>query len=47
MNAVVKVKLGEKRNASRILVEKPEGKSPLGRRRRKSLDNKKLSIREI
>jgi hypothetical protein len=37
----------EKRKTYRILVEKPEGKRPLGRPRRKLNDNIKLSIREI
>jgi hypothetical protein len=30
---------GEKTNAYRILVEKPEGRSPLGRPRRKWMDS--------
>jgi hypothetical protein len=30
---------GEKRNAYRILVENPEGKRPLGRPRRRLVDN--------
>jgi hypothetical protein len=30
---------GEKRNAYRILVGKPEGKIPLGRLRRRCVDN--------
>jgi hypothetical protein len=38
---------GEKRNACRILVGKPEGKSPLGRSRRRWEDNIKLDLREI
>jgi hypothetical protein len=32
---------GEKRNAYRTLVEKPEGKRPLGRPRRRWVDNDK------
>jgi hypothetical protein len=38
---------GEKRNAYRILVAKPEGKRPLGRPRRKWVDNIKVDIREM
>jgi hypothetical protein len=38
---------GEKRNAYRILVGKPEGKSPLERPRRRWLDNIKMDLREI
>jgi hypothetical protein len=34
--------MGEKRNAYRILVGKPEGKKPLGRPRRRWEDNIKL-----
>jgi hypothetical protein len=37
----------EKRKAYRILVEKPEGKRPLGRPRRRRLDNIKMDLREI
>jgi hypothetical protein len=36
---------GEKRNASRILVGKPEGKTPPGRRRRMSVDNIKTDLK--
>jgi hypothetical protein len=38
---------GEKRNAYRILVGKPEGKRPLGRPRRRWVDNIKIDLREI
>jgi hypothetical protein len=38
---------GEKRNAYRILVGKPEGKRPLGRPNRTLVDNIKMDLREI
>jgi hypothetical protein len=38
---------GGKRNAYRILVEMPEGKRPLGRPRRRLVDNNKIDLREI
>jgi hypothetical protein len=34
----------EKRNAYRILVGKPEGKRPLGRPRRRLVDNNKMDL---
>jgi hypothetical protein len=37
----------EMRNASKVLVRKPEGKRPLGRRRRRWEDNIKMYVREI
>jgi hypothetical protein len=37
----------EKRNAYMLLVGKPEGKRPLGRPRRKWVDNIKRDFREI
>jgi hypothetical protein len=40
-------RLGEKRNACRILVWKQEGKRPLGRPRRRWVDNVKMDLREI
>jgi hypothetical protein len=39
--------MGEKRNAYRILVRKPEGRRPLGRARRRWVDNIKIDLREI
>jgi hypothetical protein len=40
-------RIGENRNAYRILVGKPEGKRPLGRPRRRWVDNIKMDLREI
>jgi hypothetical protein len=37
----------EKRNAYRILVGKPEGKRPLGRPKRRWVDNIRMELREI
>jgi hypothetical protein len=39
--------MGEKRNAYKILVGNPEGKRPLGRPRRRWVDNIKMDLREI
>jgi hypothetical protein len=39
--------MGKKRNAYRILVGKPEGKIPLGRPRRRWVNNIKMDLREI
>jgi hypothetical protein len=41
------VRIGEAKNAYRILVGKPEGKRPLGRPRRRWVDNIKMDLREI
>jgi hypothetical protein len=38
---------GEKRNAFRILVVKPEGKRPLGKPKRRLVDSSKLDLIEI
>jgi hypothetical protein len=37
----------EKRNAYRVLMENPEGKRPLGRPRRRWVDNIKIDLRGI
>jgi hypothetical protein len=38
---------GEKKNAYRILVGKPEGKRPLGRPRLRWVDSVKMDLKEI
>jgi hypothetical protein len=38
---------GENKNACSILFGKPEEKRPLGRSRRRSVDNIKMALREI
>jgi hypothetical protein len=38
---------GEKMNAYRILVENPEGKRPIGRPKRRWVDNIEMDLREI
>jgi hypothetical protein len=40
-------RMGEKRNSYRLLVEKPDGKRPLGRPRRRWVDNIKMELLEI
>jgi hypothetical protein len=46
-NAGPIARMGEKRNAYRILVGKPEGKRPLGKPRRRWVSNIKMALREI
>jgi hypothetical protein len=40
-------RMGENRNVYRLLVGKPEGKRPLGRPRRRWIDNIKMDLLEI
>jgi hypothetical protein len=40
-------RMGEKRNAYRLLVGKPEGKRPLSRPRRRLMDNIKMEHLEV
>jgi hypothetical protein len=39
--------MGEKRNVYRLFVGKPKGKRPLGRPRRRFMDNIKMDLLEI
>ena len=39
--------MGEERGAYRVLVGKPEGKRPLGRPRRRWLDNIRTDLQEV
>jgi hypothetical protein len=39
--------MGEKRNAYKLLVGKPEGKRPLGRPRRRWVDNIRMDFEEV
>ena len=40
-------RMGEERGAYRVLVGKPEGKRPLGRPRRRCLDNIRMDLQEV
>jgi hypothetical protein len=40
-------RMGDKRNAYRLLVGKPEGKRPLGRPRRRWVDNIRIDLGEV
>jgi hypothetical protein len=44
---VHEARIGKKGKACRILVGKPEGKTPLGRPKRRWVDNIKIDLREI
>jgi hypothetical protein len=39
--------MGKKRNAYRLLVGKPEGRMPLGKPRRRWLDNSRMDLEEV
>ena len=39
--------MGESRGAHTVLVEKPEGRRPLGRPKREWEDNIKMEVREV
>ena len=40
-------RMGERRGVYRVLVEKPEGKRPLGRHRGRCKDNIKMDLQEV
>jgi hypothetical protein len=40
-------RIGEKRNAYRLLARKPEGKRPLGRPRRRWVNNIRMDLGEV
>jgi hypothetical protein len=40
-------RMGEKRNAYRLLTGKPEGKRPIGRPRRRWVDNVRMDLVEV
>jgi hypothetical protein len=40
-------RMGENRNAYRLLERKPEGKRPLGRKRRRWVDNIRMDLGEV
>jgi hypothetical protein len=46
-NARNVARMGEKRNAYRLLVGKPEGRRPLGRPRRRWVDNIRVDLVEV
>ena len=40
-------RIGEERGVCRVLLEKPEGKRPLGRPRRRWVDNIRMDLQEV
>jgi len=40
-------RIGEERGVYRVLVEKPEGRRPVGRPRRRSADNIMMDLQEV
>jgi len=40
-------RMGEERGLYRVLVEKPEGRRPLGRHRRRWVDNIRMDLQEV
>jgi len=40
-------RMGEEREVYRVLVRKPEGKRPLGRPRRRWVDNNRMDLQEV
>ena len=45
--SVLKLGMGEERGVYRVLVGKPEGKSPLGRPRRRWVDNIRMDLQDV
>ena len=45
--AVHVARMGEEREAYKVLVGKPEGKTPLGRPRRRWVDNIRMDLQEV
>ena len=41
------VRMGEERGVYRVLVGKPEGRTPLGRPRRRCVDNIRMDLQEV
>jgi hypothetical protein len=47
ISSPISARMGEKRNVYRLPVGEPEGKSPLGRPRRRWIDDIKMDLLEI